>query len=1173
MRIEKIELIGFKSFAEKTTFNLHPGITCIVGPNGSGKSNIVDSFRWVLGEQSAKSMRGEKMEEVIFNGSATKKPRGMSEVSLLLALDSVEQNNGDADSAAVARRLYRSGDSEYLLNKVQCRLKDVKDLFLDTGLEVRSYSILEQGKMSEILNSKPQERRFIIEEVAGVMKYKVRRAEALSKLESSRTNLQRINDIVTEVRRQINSLDRQVKKAERFKRLSAEMREIELKQAKREYIFLNDSLNTIIADNSSAREKEAGVRAELNSIENNIEARRIQLLEKEKLLEALGSELQGLEREIADKEKTIAVATAEGNNLREALIKLSTQDAELEAKASELQSRKGELDSAMTRLNMEMESLREELNTKTGIIKDIETDLSEREGGIESKRREVFRVAEALSHLRNDIGRISTSLDNLDKKALSAAKEAEASKAHLLTIEGSIRDTDGSLIAKNNELLLLNERRAELNSGIEELTSGLVELRSRLSAAREAFASGNSRLDSLREIISEEASADMRLEAGALHIITSIAEAIEVDEVYEKAVENALAEKVNGLVMPATEDVFAAVEISRQKAISRTVLIPLNAAPLAINEAAVPAPAGIIDGVIGRATDFVRVRESEHSLAPVIKAFLDRIFIVQDLATAFSLLRTNSGLTFATTDGEIVEASGAVIVGGTKGVLKKRRETRELEALLDQKRAEITRLEAALADMELAIQEQRGSLKDIESSVSTTEKNISLIRLTAENQLEEKERINRRLANLSIEHEEALRESVELKKLLTEKELEAESAATGKAAAEEMVTEMSEEIAKSREAYEVERSSLNELRESLITCKERLESVRKELESSAKMLEDNISMRSNLSREKLNTEARITQCGEEVNRSAEILKGLVVRADGLKKKITEDKDIMRGESEEISFLEQQLKALRSGLDLLTARISETDVSIAEHRLRLENLTGGIRQNYGIELNEIETEPLAPEEEERLIDLRAKIQELGPVNLGTLEEYEELKTRYEFQTNQMDDLNRSIAELEEAITKINSTTRKRLREAFEQLNSKFTEVFKRLFGGGNAELVMTDENNILDTGIDIIAQPPGKKLQNINLLSGGEKALTALSLLFASFLIKPAPICVLDEVDAPLDESNVQRFAAMLRELSGRIQFIVVTHNRVTMEAADYIYGITMEEPGISKVISMQLTEA
>jgi chromosome segregation protein len=298
-----------------------------------------------------------------------------------------------------------------------------------------------------------------------------------------------------------------------------------------------------------------------------------------------------------------------------------------------------------------------------------------------------------------------------------------------------------------------------------------------------------------------------------------------------------------------------------------------------------------------------------------------------------------------------------------------------------------------------------------------------------------------------------------------------------------------------------------------------------------------------------------------------------VNADRLKTVIAESREVTRSESEDLIHSEQELKAYRTKLDSLTAAIGEADVSMAEHRLKIETLSTGISQNYGVEISSLESEAVVPEDEERIGEIRTKIQELGPVNLGTLEEYDELKTRYDFLTKQQDDLNKSISELEEAIAKINSTTRKKLREAFELLNAKFAEVFVLLFGGGKAGLVMTDENNILDSGIDIIAQPPGKKLQNISLLSGGEKALTALSLLFAGFLIKPSPLCILDEVDAPLDESNIGRFAKMLRELAGRIQFIVVTHSRATMEAADYIYGITMEEPGVSKVISMQLVES
>jgi chromosome segregation protein len=390
--------------------------------------------------------------------------------------------------------------------------------------------------------------------------------------------------------------------------------------------------------------------------------------------------------------------------------------------------------------------------------------------------------------------------------------------------------------------------------------------------------------------------------------------------------------------------------------------------------------------------------------------------------------------------------------------------------------------------------------------------------------------------------------------------------------AEQEIRDVQDAVARDRESYEMERSSVTELRLSLNSFRERIEGIKKEIESAAATISDLSQTAERLTRERADVEVRIARCGEDDQRNTAALKELVLRADGLRAKISEEREVIHREAEEIARREQEAKGLRLRLDSLTARAAELEVSLAEHRVRLESLTGGIRQNYGIEIDSLEAGEVVAEDEERLASVREKIQELGLVNLGTLEEYEELKTRYEFLSKQQEDLNKSIAELEEAITKINSSTRKKLRDAYEQLSAKFAEVFAYLFGGGKAELVLTDEHNILDTGIDIIAQPPGKKLQNINLLSGGEKALTALSLLFASFLIKPSPLCVLDEVDAPLDESNVARFGRMLRELSDKIQFIVVTHNRVTMEAADYIYGITMEEPGVSKVISMHLVD-
>ena len=1177
MRIEKIELIGFKSFAEKTTFLLHPGITCIVGPNGTGKSNIVDSFRWVLGEQSAKSLRGEKMEEVIFNGSSTKKPRGMSEVNLILSFDSPEQGNGDSQTlTSVARRLYRSGESEYLINKRQCRLRDIKDLFLDTGLEIKSYSILEQGRIGEILNSKPLERRFLIEEVAGVMKYKVRKTEALSKLESSRLNIQRINDIVAEVKRQINSLDRQAKKAERYKKLSSEIRSIELKIAKKDYSILRESLERITTDYATLKEKEASVRAAITTRENAIEMKRITLLDKEKFLDSLVSELQGLEREIAETERVIAVSATEQNNLTEYTMRLIQQESDLVQKTEGVRDRIKELDTTEKNLEQESESLRQELSEKNEAIRGMERDFSQKEELVESKRKEIFRLAEEISHLRNEVSTLSTTLDNLEKKYLSTSRESETAREQVSSAEALLGDTEGTLHTKNNELLLLNDTKGKIIADIDEYRSKRDQARSSLSTIREDLASFSSRLHSLQEILHEDLSRESLTEH--LHIMASVAEVIDVDEAYERAIEIALSEKINGFIIQSPEEVFAAASALKEKGLRRTAFIPLEARS-GSRGGAYELPAHLHESAVGRADALVRFHPGYDSFSAVIKGLLDRVLVVKDLSAAFSLFTeaslNNKDLapTIVTMDGETVEPSGAVIVGEGKGILKRKREIRELDSLIEQKKSEMERLALTLTELESALQARQTSLKEIEATVIHAEKEISLLRLTVETQTEEKEKLSRKLAYLTMEGEELLKEKESLKGALAEKEAEVGRIDSVKGEAEQLLSRLQDAISADRERYEAERSSITELRLSLNSYKERIESLGKEAESSREMLADLSRNHETVIKEKSDIDARIMQCTEVISKNNEGLRELVLKADRLKTAIAEQRELIRTESEELIHSEQEAKTHRLTLDSLTASINEADVSLAEHRLKIENISDNIRRNYDIEISSFETEPVLPEDGERLSELRTRIQELGSVNLGTLEEYEELKTRYEFLTKQQEDLNKSIAELEEAITKINSTTRRKLREAFEQLNTKFCEVFTLLFGGGKAGLVMTDENNILESGIEIIAQPPGKKLQNITLLSGGEKALTALSLLFASFLIKPSPLCILDEVDAALDESNIERFAKMLRELSSGIQFIVVTHNRVTMESANYIYGITMEEPGASKVISMQLVDS
>ena len=1170
MRIEKIELIGFKSFADRTTFRFHPGITGIVGPNGCGKSNIVDAFRWVLGEQSAKSLRGEKMEEVIFNGSGSKKPKGMAEVTMTLSglnssgqATSGENGEDSSDTASVTRRLYRSGDSEYMLNKSQCRLKDIKDLFLDTGLEVKSYSILEQDRISEILSAKPLDRRILIEEVAGVMKYNVRKKEALSKLDSSRANLQRINDIITEVKKQINFLDRLAKKAERYKKLTSEIHSIDLKIAKRDYQALRGSLETILSEYHTLKEEESLKKAGLSKIESETETRRIELLEKEKILEGIQAKFQALEKEISELEKSIAVANMERDNHNEYLSKQHQLDQEFDRKEVELSARQRELETTETALLSEIEKQKESLRDKADFVKSFEDELMEKEDLLEGKRREIFRVSEELSNLKNEENRLQSNLDGLTHREDSSVRDAENLKKALSELDSSLGDLQSNLLEKNNDILMLNERKGMIVNEISAAKSKVENLRERLSNLKEELASCTSRAESLRELLFDDSTKEFLSGDLNFELISAISDVIEVEDEYEKAIESALAEKVNSFILPNFTDIEIATARLKEKALGRTAFIPMN---VSARDGSAEAP----EGSLGRALDFVRTKEDFSGVA---KNLFENIFIVKDLKVALSLTASGSRLMFVTLDGDVVEPSGAVISGEVRGVFKRKREIRELESAIDEHRNKINNIQAELSSAQQLVETKETDLRNVQSSVVDKEKEVSILKMTVENYREDKDRRSRKLAYLSLEIEQITREKESIEKLLTEKEMEIGAADKKKAESEQNGLSLQEEISQKRSYLEEHRAEVTDIRLTMTSLRERAESVGKERESTTKEMIENSQRKVSLSEEISSIQSRILQREAEITENEGKIKALVTIVDEYRKEISERKEVIDTENQELLTNEQGLKALRNQIDVISQRISELDIRKAEHNLKMETLFQNINQNYGLALDTVEVEPLTEEDEQKLAELKEKIQELGPVNLGTIEEYEELRTRYEFLKNQQDDLNKSIAELEEAITRINVTTRKKLREAFEALRAKFSEVFLALFGGGRAELVMTDESNILETGVDIIAQPPGKRLQNINLLSGGEKTLTALSLLFASFLLKPTPLCILDEADSALDEMNTGKFANMVKDFSKDTQFIVVTHNRNTMSVADYIYGITMEEAGASKVISMQLVEA
>lgn len=1182
MKIRRIELNGFKSFADKITLPLHTGITCIVGPNGCGKSNVVDAFRWVLGEQSAKSLRGDKMEEVIFQGSHTKKPKGMAEVSLTFTHFSSSQqqaqgngsgSEGSSEETVVARRLYRSGDSEYILNKRQCRLRDIKDIFLDTGLDVKSYSILDQGRISEIMNAKPLDRRFLIEEVAGVMKYKVRRAEALSKLESSKQNLQRINDIVYEVKRQINSLDRQVKKAERYKRLIAELKEIELRIAKREYTGLSSALAELTSELQQIKENDSSKRSQLSSMENAIETKRLAVAEKEKALSELEDRIHEKEKAIADTEKEIGILKANIENTKNDSVRLAGQGEEIDLKKEELKNSIAEIETAEASLDNELQDLTLDLDAKKDKTAEIEEAINSKQADITAKTRELFSISEKHSSETNALSRLESAHENLLYRESIAIKDTETITAEIKAAEASISEAGLDLEAKQSEQQQLKADKERIQSEIESISSEIEQKRADISKAREELAADISRLNSLQELVVDRSLMDFLKESQEHQDFAAnlLSEMLSADKSCEAAIEAALSTKINSLVVNRAEDLLAAVRLIKEKNLDRTSLFYTGINPLpseSITELNSP-------DIVGSAAGYITFDKAEAK--EIAASLLHNTYIVKDLNSAIEI-RKKSGPNppaLVTLDGDLIEKDGTIFSGRGKGILKRKREIKELQESTGRLKTAISNLEGNIASLNSQLEERRTEHRKAELALVEVEKRISLSSHSLENQREELERKSRKLSLLSTEitaiaaeKESALAQLDGKKEMILRIEAEREDMNS-------IISTLNQELADRKSIFEEVRSQLTELRMSAASLREKTDSLQREKESFLSRISELEHRKLNAETEARNALTRLEQYSSKLTQLEENIKALITEADQLLHQRRSQKEMIDAENLALTDENSSLRILRADIDQISQAASDMNSRAVETRLRLENIVSGIHNKYGIEIGQedIQIMEFNPEEDlEKAEQLNAKIRDLGPVNLGTLEEYEELRTRYEFLTKQQQDLNMSIAELEEAISRINSTTRQRLRDAFNMLKDKFTEVFTILFGGGKATLMLTDEDNILESGIEIVAQPPGKKLQNINLLSGGEKALTSLALLFAGFLIKPSPLCILDEADAPLDESNTVRFAQMIKSLSGDTQFIVITHNRTTMEVADYLYGITMEEPGASKAISLQFSE-
>ncbi len=1181
MKLARLEIVGFKSFADKTTLNISDGITGVVGPNGCGKSNIVDAIRWVMGEQSAKHLRGGKMEDVIFNGSESRGPMGMAEVTLTLKNDGrVPSDYASYDEIAVRRRLFRDGQSEYAINKIPVRLKDVHDLFLGTGVGTRAYSMIEQGRIGFIVNSKPEERRFLIEEVAGITKYKARKKTAQRRMEATEQNLLRVSDIVSELERQLGSLERQAKKAEKYKQLKQELRELELWWASMRFLELRAKLCWALGESERVQENAGDFETQLAAVEAEVEARRLELADLESRNAQYAEQVFNLDSRMKMLAKDLEFFAKERESHRARGVEAAKEAETLEAQVVTVQQEIAVLEEHARSLSGETETVMAELDEKETQTRALQSQRKAIESTAATLQKEMI---EALTTLSNE--RATLQANEKRKIELEARRDQRAAEGRTLEAELAAADERVSSTQLEAERALaavedLRGRKGALEEQVARGKQSLSALQARLLSLKEQSTQTRGRLSSLREIERKYEGYD----AGVRAVMTErqdggvrglVADVLATKSEHEAALEALLGPRLQDVIVESMAHGQDALLWLRSKADGRAGFLPAH-----VRDATrTPGPLPSHPAVLGPVLNLVQVKPGYESIA---RYLLGNAVLVDNLDAAVELVGPASeGYTFVTLSGDVVDSFGAMsggkLKGAGEGLLAQKREIKELEegvraldAQLVLAESERTQAQAALGTAEEILQATGEALKDAEIKKAQIEKDRSVAG-------EDKKRVAARHEQVFAEHADLLRA---LETLDAQTRGSSERMTAAQAAHEEKERELARQAERELALQEQEAYAQEELTQLKVAFAQRDEK-RKNVARTLERLQQNLA----------DTEERIRRAAQAVSDGGAQATALEERIEkgkleqqSLLDLLEEGKATLQNgrieherQAQALRGLEERSKTLGKSAGSLRDLRSGFDLEAREAMIQIEHLQRSIAESYDLPLEIVVSDyhmRSSPPDDaaDQVSALKAQLARIGDINLTAIEEFAEVSERHQFLITQKGDLEQALTQLRSAIIKINRTSRDRFTEAYNATNAMFQKVFPRLFRGGEGrlELMMEGTDDVLESGIDIISQPPGKKLQSVQLLSGGEKALTAVSLVFSIFLIKPSPFCVLDEVDAPLDESNVARFNELLREISQVSQFICVTHSKKTMECADRLYGVTMEEPGISKLVSVDL---
>ncbi|MDH3997209.1 MAG: chromosome segregation protein SMC [Desulfuromonadales bacterium] len=1175
MKIKRIEITGFKSFVERTVLSFDEGITSIVGPNGCGKSNVVDAIRWVMGEQNARHLRGKMMEDVIFGGSEERKPLGMAEVTLVM--DNSARLGPTAfreySEIQITRRLYRNGDSEYLLNKTPCRLLDITELFMDTGVGTRAYSIIEQGKIGMIINSKPEDRRSLIEEAAGVTKFKSRKKSAQRKIEATRQNLLRLGDIVSEVRRQMNSLKRQAQRAKRFTEFREELRGVELQFALRRYSALSEQAKQSEQSSEQQTSQVDAVTRKLEATELGLEQARLRHTERDQEASQAQEQVFHLTSEIQRIESRLEFGGRE----------LDSLDKQRERIAGELQ----EIEQRLTTADQEEQTLQQTQSDHSGMLLTEQEKLVEQEEHLQdlldredSMERQLEQVRQKLYHLLSELTRMSSRQEEADRRLAVLSDlcernrhEAVALQDQQQRLESNCADLTTSLTAIEHERDALTTKRQQLHQRQATLKEESEQVEVDLLGRREEFNRQGSRLESLQQL-------EQNLEGYARGVKTLlsapehkarmqgvVADILEVPPRYEAAVEAALGERVQSLVPGSLDDVTSAFDFLREQEGRCTFLLP--------DFPPVDAP------VVPNATPLTELLRGDKELPAMVERLLGGVYLVPELAHALNQALP-FGATLVTEEGDLLTCRGEITGGGRQaldqGLLHKKREMKELAQQVQQLEQVVAELNRKREGVREELFSTDAALRQVESDLHQQELKVVDSRKDLDGLKQEETRLQERVEVLNLEEEQLHEEQTTLQQTLQSSTSSRQGAETQKRDLEGLVATLQQELQSLREQASEVRQGVTSLKVNLAGMREREENNRTARQRLAQLREELQRRQITLSKDGDDAVTRQTDLRKESERLKVEMEVLYRTRLEKEQTLIQLRERFEASRQDIEAREADLKQLRGSAGQLREQLASCQMQVRELSLEIEHVRQNFDERYRLDLAAPEVAAqldLSFEEEsatQRRDYLQKRIDEIGEVNLMAIDEFEELEQRYTFLTVQQEDLQTSLEGLQAAITKINRTTRKRFRETFDLVNAQFRELFPRLFNGGQAELQLTDENDLLETGIEVVAQPPGKKLQNVTLLSGGEKALTAVAMIFSIFMIKPSPFCLLDEVDAPLDDANIGRFNEIVTKMAATSQFIIITHNKRTMEIADNLYGITMEEPGVSKLVSVCMKE-